>query len=139
MKHALIKAAMLAVAALAAAATSPVRAQQQGGDGKSLFMKNCAACHQATGKGIAGAFPALANSKFVQGQSSEVAAVLLKGRGGMPDFSESLSDSEIASVLTFVRANWGNQAAGLSEADIGTLRTTLGVEPFGNAVMSNKH
>nr|WP_315252039.1 cytochrome c [uncultured Duganella sp.] len=137
MKHALIKAAMLIVAAVAAAATSPVRAQDS--DGKALFMKNCAACHQATGKGIPGAFPALANSKFVQGQGSEVAGVLLKGRGGMPDFSESLSDREIATVLTFVRSSWGNQAAGLSEAEVGTLRTALGVEPFGNAVMSNKH
>jgi mono/diheme cytochrome c family protein len=68
-----------------------------------------------------------------------VASVLLKGRGGMPDFSDSLSDRDIATVLTFVRSNWGNKADGLSEADVGTLRTTLGVDPFGNSVMSNKH
>jgi mono/diheme cytochrome c family protein len=137
MRQLFIKAALLLVAALAAAATAPVRADD--GDGKALFLKNCAACHQASGKGIPGAFPALANSKFVQGQGSEVASVLLKGRGGMPDFSGSLSDREIATVLTFVRASWGNQAGGLSEAEVGALRTTLGVEPFGNAVMSNKH
>jgi cytochrome c6 len=139
MKEALIKLAMLLVAVLAAAATSPSRAQDAAGDGKSLFLKNCAACHQATGKGIPGAFPALANSKFVQGQGSEVAGVLLKGRGGMPDFSESLSDREIATVLTFVRTSWGNKADGLSEAEVGALRGALGIEPFGNAVMSNKH
>ncbi|MBV7538356.1 cytochrome c [Duganella sp. sic0402] len=137
MKHALIQAALAVT--LAAAAAAPAGAQEAAGDGKALFMKNCAACHQPTGKGIPGAFPALANSKFVQGQGNEVASVLLKGRGGMPDFSESLSDSEIATVLTFVRSSWGNKANGLSEADIGALRTTLGVEPFGNAVMSNKH
>jgi mono/diheme cytochrome c family protein len=133
----LIKAAMVLVAAFAAAASSPLRAQEM--DGKSLFLKNCAACHQPTGKGIPGAFPALAGSKFVQGKGSEVAGVLLKGRGGMPDFSDSLSDRDIATVLTFVRSNWGNKADGLSEADIGSLRTTLGVDPFGNSVMSNKH
>jgi mono/diheme cytochrome c family protein len=137
MKEVLIKAAMVVVAAFAAAASSPSRAQEV--DGKSLFLKNCAACHQASGKGIPGAFPALAGSKFVQGKSSEVAAVLLKGRGGMPDFSDSLSDRDIATVLTFVRSNWGNKADGLSEADVGTLRTTLGVDPFGNSMMSNKH
>ncbi|MYM36024.1 c-type cytochrome [Duganella sp. FT94W] len=139
MKHTLIKAAALLVAALAAAATSPVRAQEAAGDGKALFLKNCAACHQASGKGIPGAFPALAGSKFVQGQGGDVASVLLKGRGGMPDFSGSLSDRDIASVLTFVRSSWGNQAAALSESEVGTLRTALGVESFGDTAMSNKH
>ena len=137
MKEVLIKAAMVVVALFAAAASSPLRAQEV--DGKALFLKNCAACHQPTGKGIPGAFPALAGSKFVQGKGAEVASVLLKGRGGMPDFSDSLSDRDIATVLTFVRSNWGNKADGLSEADIGALRTTLGVDPFGNSVMSNKH
>ena len=129
--------AALAVSAWAALVAAGAQAQE--GDGKSLFLKNCAACHQPTGKGIPGAFPALANSKFVQGQGSEVASVLLKGRGGMPDFSESMSDRDIATVLTFVRASWGNQAGSLSEADVVALRSALGVEPFGNAVMSNKH
>lgn len=137
MKEVLIKAAMVVVALFAAAASSPLRAQEV--DGKALFLKNCAACHQPTGKGIPGAFPALAGSKFVQGKGAEVASVLLKGRGGMPDFSDSLSDRDIATVLTFVRSSWGNKADGLSEADIGALRTTLGVDPFGNSVMSNKH
>jgi len=42
-------------------------------------------------------------------------------------------------VLTFVRSNWGNKADGLTESDVGSLRTTLGVDPFGNSLMSNKH
>ncbi|MYM28665.1 c-type cytochrome [Duganella sp. CY15W] len=128
-------ASMMAVAA--AMLLSPAQAQEV--DGKALFLKNCAACHQSSGKGIPGAFPALAGSKFVQGKSTDVAAVLLKGRGGMPDFSDSLSDRDIATVLTFVRSNWGNKADGLTESDVGSLRTTLGVDPFGNSLMSNKH
>lgn len=140
MKEVLIKAAMVIVAAFAAAASAPSRAQEAATtDGKALFMKNCAACHQATGKGIPGAFPALAGSKFVQGKGGDVAAVLLKGRGGMPDFSDSLSDRDIATVLTFVRGNWGNKADGLSEGDVSALRATLGVDAFGNSAMSNKH
>ena len=138
MKPALIKAAVLIVAALAAAASAPSRAQQAM-DGKALFLKNCAACHQASGKGIPGALPALAGNKFVQGKGAEVAAVLLKGRGGMPDFSDSLSDDDIATVLSFVRTSWGNKADALSAADVLALRDTLGVDHFGNTAMSNKH
>jgi mono/diheme cytochrome c family protein len=137
MKEALIKAAMVIVAAFAAAVSSPSRAQEM--DGKALFLKNCAACHQATGKGIPGAFPALAANKFVQGKGSDVATVLLKGRGGMPDFSDSLNDRDIATVLTFVRSNWGNKADALSEADVVALRASLGIDAFGNTSMSNKH
>lgn len=139
MRHATITATLALLLGVTLAAPAAAQSQDGGGDGKSLFLKNCAACHQPSGKGIPGAFPALANSKFVQGQGSEVATVLLKGRGGMPDFSGSLSDRDIATVLTFVRSSWGNQANGLSEAEVGTLRTTLGVDPFGNAMMSNKH
>lgn len=137
MKDTLIKAALAIIATIAAAASSPSRAQET--DGKALFLKNCAACHQATGKGIPGAFPALAGSKFAQGPGNEVASVLLKWRGGMPDFSDSLSDSDIATVLTFVRSSWGNKADGLNAEQVASLRTTLGVDPFGNSAMSNKH
>ena len=141
MKEALIKAAMVLIAVLAAGATAPSRAQgsMAAPDGKALFMKNCAACHQATGKGIPGAFPALAGNKFVQGKGADVATVLLKGRGGMPDFSDSLSDQEIATVLSFVRSNWGNQASPLSEPEVLALRDALQVDHFSNGQMSNKH
>ncbi|HEY1151064.1 MAG TPA: cytochrome c [Pseudoduganella sp.] len=108
-------------------------------DGKALFTKNCAACHQASGKGIPGAFPALAGSKFVQGPSADVAAVLLKGRGGMPDFSPTLADADIAEVLSYVRSAWGNQAPALTEQEVSALRETLKVEKFAAGQMSNKH
>ena len=137
MKEVLIKAAMVIVAAFAAAASAPSLAQEM--DGKALFMKNCAACHQATGKGIPGAFPALAGSKFVQGKGTDVATVLLKGRGGMPDFSDSLSDRDIATVLSYVRSDWGNQAGALTEAEVLATREALGVDRYGAVEASNKH
>jgi mono/diheme cytochrome c family protein len=125
--------------ALAVGLAAAPHAQAGEMDGKALFMKNCAACHQASGKGIPGAFPALAGNGFVQGKSSEVAAVLLKGRGGMPDFSDILSDRDIATVLSFVRSNWGNQGAPLSEAEVLALRDTLQVDHYSDGQMSNKH
>ncbi|WP_296950197.1 cytochrome c [uncultured Massilia sp.] len=111
----------------------------QAADGKTLFAKNCAACHQANGKGIPGAFPALAGNAFVQGAPGDVATVLLKGRGGMPDFSGSLNDADIAQVLSYVRSNWGNGAAAISEQEVGAQRGALGVPPASSARFSNKH
>lgn len=135
MKHTTLLMAAAAMAAMAAlAAPVPARA-----DGKALFQKNCAACHQASGKGIPGAFPALAGNPLVQGPVPEVAMVLLQGRGGMPDFSASLSDDEIADVLSFARAAWGNKAPPLKTEEVGTLRAQLGVPQFANGQMSNKH
>jgi cytochrome c6 len=108
-------------------------------DGKALFMKNCAACHQASGKGIPGAFPALAGNGFVQGVPAEVSTVLLKGRGGMPDFSGSLDDAEIAQVLSYVRSSWGNGAAPLSAGEVAAQRASLGVAPATHSRFGNKH
>ena len=122
----------------ALAAALPL-AHAQDVDGKSLFAKNCAACHQASGKGIPGAFPALAGNAFVQGAPGDVASVLLKGRGGMPDFSGSLDDGEIAQVLTYVRSSWGNSAAPVTEQDVGGTRSALGVPPASHSRFGNKH
>lgn len=108
-------------------------------DGKATFAKYCAACHQATGKGIPGAFPALAGSAFVQGAPEQVAAVLLKGRGGMPDFSPTLSDAEIAEVVSFVRGAWGNRASALGTQEVAALRESLKAPGFAAGQMSNKH
>jgi cytochrome c6 len=130
-RHLSILAALLAIVALDAAA--------QDADGKTLFAKNCAACHQASGKGIPGAFPALAGSAFVQGAPDDVATVLLKGRGGMPDFSGSLDDAEIAQVLSYVRTSWGNSAAPLDDQAVGARRAALGVGPATRSRFGNKH
>lgn len=108
-------------------------------DGKAIYQKNCAACHMATGKGIPGAFPALAGNTFVQGPAKDPATVLLKGRGGMPDFSQSLTDGDIAAVLTYARSSWGNKAEGLSDKDVAALRTEISAELFSAGQLSNKH
>jgi cytochrome c6 len=108
-------------------------------DGKTLFAKNCAACHQADGRGIPGAFPALAGSALALGASAEAAEVLLKGRGGMPDFSGSLDDADIAAVLSYVRTSWGNRAAPVADAEVGALRTALQLPPASRNRFGNKH
>jgi mono/diheme cytochrome c family protein len=125
--------------ALGAASLYSLPASAQALDGKAVFAKNCAACHQATGKGIPGAFPALAGNPFVQGAAAEVATVLLKGRGGMPDFSASMRDEDIAQVLSYVRSSWGNQAAPVQPDEIAALRNTLQVAKAQDSKHANKH
>ena len=49
-------------------------------DGSRLYIANCAACHQATGMGVPGTFPALAGSKVVNGPKEEQIALVLNGK-----------------------------------------------------------
>ena len=91
-------------------------------DGKSLFMDNCSACHQATGKGVKGAFPALAGSPFVQGDAKIVMTTVLNGRAGMPAFKDDLTDADLSAILTYVRSSWGNNAPAVAAKDVAAAR-----------------
>ena len=79
--------------------------------GEKVYAANCVACHQPTGKGVAGAFPALEGSKLVLGPQDDQIALLLKGKAGtsMASFKQ-LSDTELAAVLTYTRNAWTNKA-----------------------------
>jgi len=130
------------IVALASAVlwTGAVQAQAPApADGKILFAKNCAACHQANGRGIPGAFPALVASPVAIGPADAAAEVLLKGRGGMPDFSTSLDDADIAAVLTYARSSWGNRAPPITGAEVTMRRAALQVAPAGDSRFGNKH
>jgi len=90
-------------------------------DGKQVFTANCAACHQATGKGVPGAFPPLDGSEWVASDGRIVANILLHGisgeitvsgntyKGTMPSF-QRLGNAELAAVASYVRAGWSNKA-----------------------------
>jgi cytochrome c6 len=91
----------------------------------ALFNDNCSACHQTTGKGVKGAFPALAGDPYVQGDPSPMMATVLAGRAGMPSFKDDLTDMELASVLTYVRTSWGNKGKPVSASDVAAARAKL--------------
>lgn len=78
--------------------------------GEKVFAANCAACHQANGKGLPPAFPPLDGSKVVLGPQDEQIKVLLNGRPGtaMASFKGRLSDTELAAVITYTRNSWSN-------------------------------
>jgi mono/diheme cytochrome c family protein len=105
--------------------------------GAQLFSQNCAACHQPEGQGIKGAFPALAGDPFVASDPKVVASVLLHGRGGMPNFSEDLTDADIAAVLSYVRSSWGNHAGPVSAAAVASVRGKGAVADDGSSVLSS--
>lgn len=77
--------------------------------GEQVYAANCAACHQAAGQGIAGAFPALAGSSMVNGPQDPHIGIMLNGKGAMPAWKATLSDTEIAAVITYTRNSWGNK------------------------------
>jgi cytochrome c oxidase subunit 2 len=81
--------------------------------GQQVYAANCVACHQASGKGVAGAFPALEGSKVVLGNTRDQITLLLNGKPGtaMASFKQ-LSDVELAAVTAYVRGAWGNKADG---------------------------
>jgi cytochrome c oxidase subunit 2 len=79
--------------------------------GEEVFGRICAACHQATGLGIPGVFPALKGSPIANGPVAAHMDRVMNGKAGtaMPAFSTQLSDVEIAGVITYERNSWGNQ------------------------------
>lgn len=77
--------------------------------GSELYQNICAGCHMPDGQGAttAGAYPSLKENSRVEA-ADYVIYVVGHGQGGMPSFKGYLSDSQIASVVQFVRTNFGN-------------------------------
>lgn len=101
-------------------------------DGASLYTSTCAACHQADGKGLPGAFPPLAGSPIVNDPNPEtLIKIVLQGYdaraeyGVMPPFGPSLSDEDIAAITTHERSSWVNKAPAVSADDVKKVREFL--------------
>lgn len=113
---------MLRTVSLSIAAALLMAGASQAQTGQDRFEANCAACHQSDGKGIEGAFPALAGNVFIKGDPTPAINVVLNGRGGMPTFGTDLDDAAIAAALTYVRSAWGNKEAAVTEAQVNAVR-----------------
>jgi mono/diheme cytochrome c family protein/glucose/arabinose dehydrogenase len=110
-----------------AAAVAPLTAeeQQRFESGKEVYDRLCIACHQPDGRGREGLAPALAGSPFVAGRAGIMARIVIHGKEGkalMPPLG-TLSDADIAAVLTFVRRSFGHTA---SPVDVALVREVRG-------------
>ncbi len=82
--------------------------------GEKVYAANCAACHQASGKG-AGPIKALDGAPVVlDADKSKQIAVLLNGQnnGAMPAW-KTLSDTDLAAVITYTKNTWSNKTGQL--------------------------
>jgi len=100
--------------------------------GANLYQKNCATCHQTTGRGVKGAFPPLAGSLIVNDKNPEkLIKIILMGYdarkeyGLMPGLSESLTDEEIKYIADHERSSWGNSAPKVPLETITKLRDSI--------------
>lgn len=104
--------------------------------GAQLYTQHCAQCHGEQGQGVPGAYPALAGNRAstLPSPANLIQTVLNGGFGpataghprpfGMPPYVLTLSDADIAAVLTHVRTQWGNQGTPVTELDVLQLRGT---------------
>jgi cytochrome c oxidase subunit 2 len=112
------------MAAAAVASTKAWTADELKAHGAKIYAGNCIACHQATGMGVPGTFPALSGSKIVNGPKEGQIQVLLNGivKDGKPTAMVSfkhLSDADLAAVITYTRNNWKNKTGdAVAPADV---------------------
>jgi cytochrome c oxidase subunit 2 len=78
--------------------------------GEKVYAGTCAACHQASGEGIPGTFPALKGGAVATGPKADHLSLVMHGKPGtaMAAFAGQLSDTDIAAVVTYERNSWGN-------------------------------
>jgi len=110
--------------------------------GKEIYDREgyCITCHQADGKGlVAAGFPPLSGTEWVNGDESRLIKLTLKGLYGpmtvldvaypgqvpMTPFEGLLNDDEIASVLTFVRNSFGNEAGIVRSENVAQIRSSI--------------
>ncbi len=87
--------------------------QERFAAGQQIYAAMCVPCHQVDGRGHEGLAPSLVGSKWALGRPGYAARIVLNGKEGtalMPPLG-TLSDEEIAAVLTYVRRAWGQGAS----------------------------
>jgi mono/diheme cytochrome c family protein len=114
--------------------------QKQFALGRQYYLNSCSGCHGSDGAGLNRFAPPLQGSEWVTGDEQKLVLILLHGIEGplevagkmyntpeilpvMPGHS-TLDDAYIASILTYIRNEWGNQAKPVTTRTVGTIRHT---------------
>jgi mono/diheme cytochrome c family protein/glucose/arabinose dehydrogenase len=114
--------------------------QQQFALGRQHYLTTCSGCHGTDGAGLNRFAPPLAGSEWVLGNDKQLALIILHGMEGplevagkiydapeilpvMPAHT-TLDDAAIASIMTYIRNEWGNVASPVSRRLVGKTRLT---------------
>jgi len=98
--------------------------------GQQIYDKRCADCHGGDGRGVPGAYPPLAGNRAVTMHSTANLVLIVVNGGfapattgnprpyGMPPFGHELNAEEVAAVLSYIRAAWGNNAPPVTALEV---------------------
>lgn len=102
-------------------------------DGKAEYLV-CQTCHQENGEGLPNLYPPLAGSEIINGDPTVPIAIILHGLQGeitvkgqkfnnvMAPWA-SLSDAQIAAILTYERSSWGNASSAVTPEQVASVRS----------------
>ena len=109
--------------------------------GKTVYETYCGLCHGTDGLGKPAQAPPLAGSEWVAKDITSLARIPLaglnspiqvKGRDwnlSMAPMGATLSDADLAAVLTYIRGSWGNQNGAVSSDEVKTARAAISSKP----------
>lgn len=105
-------------------------------NGESLYKRHCISCHQADGSGVPSMYPPLEDNERVLGEPEPLIKVLLMGdkapfsvdedeyMGAMASY-KYLSDEKVATLLTYIRQNFNNDAGDITPAQVKEVRSEI--------------
>lgn len=103
-------------------------------DGEEIYQARCMSCHQKKGQGVPRTFPPLQETRWVNGDKGRLVRIILNGlsgpievkgstyQGTMPPWGSALSDEEVAALASYVRSNFGNDAASVAAQEVAQVR-----------------
>ena len=121
-------------------APTPAMARSHAGplleQGSKIYAKHCADCHGERGEGVAGVYPPLdGNSSVTEPTGINATRVVMLGGFApvtaanqrpysMPPFAQTLSDQDVAAVVSYIRASWSNHGPAVQARQVRQLRHT---------------
>lgn len=108
--------------------------------GRKKYEEICGLCHNPDGKGKPGQAPPFVGSDFVLGSPARLIRIPQVGLSGlvtvagqeypglpsMAAMGASLTDEQLAAVLTYIRQSWGNKASEVTPEQVKAVRVEVG-------------
>ena len=94
--------------------------------GRDVYRNICQACHQPDGRGQDRVAASLLGSPLALASPDIPARIVINGKEGsiglMPPVGSTLTDEQIASVLTYIRREWGQDGSPVDAATVAKTR-----------------